>query len=173
MTPQTKLYFTAEQVCIGSYDEVTKYEQETRTSYYASEFMTLLPDFNPIGKTFEQIKTEIRQLRRDAFLAKRGMTFETIAWAAECKGLKLVLLDEGDYRIESGTHEVHGDNYCSCLGIAKRKLEAATPVKKGDPHHLKRDNRIHTGEFKNPKAFFIRDGWRLPETDEMLAAIQG
>ncbi|MTJ14697.1 hypothetical protein FJR11_19370 [Anabaena sp. UHCC 0187] len=52
---KVRLYFTEDKVCIGSYDEVTKYERETQQSYWASEFFSLPPDYNPIGKTVTEI----------------------------------------------------------------------------------------------------------------------
>jgi hypothetical protein len=51
-----RLYFTKEKVCIGSYDEVAKYEQETKQSYWASDFFNLPPDYNFVGKTLKEIE---------------------------------------------------------------------------------------------------------------------
>lgn len=51
-----RLYFTKEKVCIGSYDEVAKYEQETGQSYWASDFFSLPSDYNPIGKALQEIE---------------------------------------------------------------------------------------------------------------------
>ncbi len=39
---QQRLYFTAEKICIGSYNEVEKYEQENTQSYWASDFYQLI-----------------------------------------------------------------------------------------------------------------------------------
>ncbi|MFL9456037.1 MULTISPECIES: hypothetical protein [Nostocales] len=51
-----RLYFTEEKVCIGSYNEVAKYEQETKQSYWASDFFNLPTDYNPVGKTLQEIE---------------------------------------------------------------------------------------------------------------------
>lgn len=50
------LYFTEDKICIGSYDEVEKYEQKTKKSYWASDFFQLPPDYNPIGQKLESIE---------------------------------------------------------------------------------------------------------------------
>jgi hypothetical protein len=50
-----RLYFTDDRICIGSYDEVAKYEQETQQSYWASDFFQLPPDYNPIEQTLDDI----------------------------------------------------------------------------------------------------------------------
>ncbi|MUG92850.1 hypothetical protein F7734_10470 [Scytonema sp. UIC 10036] len=51
-----RLYFTKEKICIGSYDEVAKYEQKTKQSYWVSEFFNLTPDYNPVGMTLQEIE---------------------------------------------------------------------------------------------------------------------
>lgn len=61
-----RLYFTWENICIGSYDEVAKYEQETKQSYWASEFFQIPEDYNPIGKSV----LEIQAIDRQFFLNK-------------------------------------------------------------------------------------------------------
>jgi hypothetical protein len=58
---ETRLYFTAEKVCIGSYDEVAEYEQQTKQSYGASDFFKLPPDYNPIGQALDAIELAQRQ----------------------------------------------------------------------------------------------------------------
>jgi len=58
---ETRLYFTAEKVCIGSYDEVAEYEQQTKQSYWASDFFQLPPDYNPVGQTLDSIELAQRQ----------------------------------------------------------------------------------------------------------------
>jgi hypothetical protein len=58
---ETRLYFTAEKVCIGSYDKVAEYEQQTKQSYWASDFFQLPPDYNPVGQTIESIELVQRQ----------------------------------------------------------------------------------------------------------------
>jgi hypothetical protein len=40
---ETQLYFTAEKVCLGSYDDVAESEQQTKQSYWASDFFQLPP----------------------------------------------------------------------------------------------------------------------------------
>jgi hypothetical protein len=165
---QTRLYFTIEKICIGSYDEVAQYEAETKQSYWASEFFTLPPGYSGVGKSAREIQEAISEYKRESFLEKRGFTYARIADGFEAKGLKLVALEGGDYRIKDATNAVYGETYCSCLGIAKRKLEAALPIKKGDIRHLKIDPRIHSGEFKNPQTCYIRDGWMFHDTALLL-----
>jgi len=50
-----RLYFTASEICIGSYDEVAKYEHSTQQSYWASDFFELPPLYNPVEQTLAQI----------------------------------------------------------------------------------------------------------------------
>ncbi len=71
-SPQTRLYFTAEKICIGSYNEVHLYEQRTAQSYWASDFFNLPPNYVATDKTLNQIQADIRQFRRQRFLAKYG-----------------------------------------------------------------------------------------------------
>lgn len=52
-----RLYFTEDKTCIGSYNEVEKYESETKKSYWASDFFRLPPDYNPIGQSVESIES--------------------------------------------------------------------------------------------------------------------
>jgi hypothetical protein len=59
---KTRLYFTRDNICIGSYDEIAKYEQETKRSYWASEYFQIPEDYNPIGKTVDEIKAVDRKL---------------------------------------------------------------------------------------------------------------
>lgn len=59
---KTRLYFTWENICIGSYDEVARYEQETKQSYWASEFFQIPDDYNPIGKSVLEIQAIDRKL---------------------------------------------------------------------------------------------------------------
>lgn len=59
---KVKLYFTEGKVCIGSYDEITKYERETNKSYWASEFFELPLDYNPVGKTVDELNSELKEL---------------------------------------------------------------------------------------------------------------
>jgi len=56
-----RLYFTSEKVCIGSYDEVAEYEQQTKQSYWASNFFELPPDYNPVGQTLDSIELAQKQ----------------------------------------------------------------------------------------------------------------
>ncbi|BDA71812.1 hypothetical protein CAL7716_059780 [Calothrix sp. PCC 7716] len=63
---KTRLYFTWENICIGSYNDVVKYEQETKQSYWASEFFRIPEDYNPIGKSV----LEIQAVDRKVFLDK-------------------------------------------------------------------------------------------------------
>jgi hypothetical protein len=70
----TRLYFTEEKICIGSYDEVARYEAETGKSYWASEFVVLPVGhspggYDPVGKTMEQILED----RSNAFRAKLAL----------------------------------------------------------------------------------------------------
>ena len=58
---KTCLYFTEDKVCIGSYDEVSEYEQKTKKSYWASDFFQLPPDYNPIGQSLESIESIVQQ----------------------------------------------------------------------------------------------------------------
>ena len=58
----TRLYFTAEKVCIGSYDEVHQYEQQTGQSYWASDFFQLPTDFKYVGQTLDAIESAQRSL---------------------------------------------------------------------------------------------------------------
>jgi hypothetical protein len=58
---ETRLYFTAEKVCIGSYDDVAEYEQQTKQSYWASDFFQLPPAYNPVGQTLDTIELVQRQ----------------------------------------------------------------------------------------------------------------
>lgn len=51
-----RLYFTEDKVCIGSYDEVTEYEQRTKKSYWASDLFQLPLDYNPVGQNLESIE---------------------------------------------------------------------------------------------------------------------
>ena len=60
-TIQTRLYFTAEKACIGSYDEVAEYEQQTKQSYWASDFFQLPPNYNPVGQELNSIELAQRQ----------------------------------------------------------------------------------------------------------------
>jgi hypothetical protein len=57
-----KLYFTQDNICIGSYDEIHRYEQETGKSYWASEYFQIPTDYNPVGKTAQEIQAADRQL---------------------------------------------------------------------------------------------------------------
>lgn len=59
--PKQRLYFTAEKICIGSYDEVARYEQETGQSYWASDFFNLPPDYNPVGQRLDAIEAIQKQ----------------------------------------------------------------------------------------------------------------
>ena len=59
-----RLYFTAEKICIGSYNEIEKYEQENTQSYWASDFFQLPPDYNPIGQTLNDINLVQSQFPR-------------------------------------------------------------------------------------------------------------
>ncbi len=61
---QQRLYFTAEKICIGSYNEVEKYEQENTQSYWASDFFQLPLDYNPIGQTLDNINLVQSQFLR-------------------------------------------------------------------------------------------------------------
>ncbi|KJH70283.1 hypothetical protein UH38_19270 [Aliterella atlantica CENA595] len=54
---KVRLYFTEDKICIGSYDEVAKYEQRTNKSYWASDFFRLPLDYNPIGQSLESIES--------------------------------------------------------------------------------------------------------------------
>ncbi len=54
---KVRLYFTADKICIGSYDEVAEYEQKTNKSYWASDFFKLTSDYNPIGQNLESIES--------------------------------------------------------------------------------------------------------------------
>ncbi|MBN3910429.1 MAG: hypothetical protein HWQ35_28970 [Nostoc sp. NMS1] len=67
---QVRLYFTEEKICIGSYKEVEKYERETKNSYWASDFFELPPDYNPIGKTVDEIKLAVREVLLSKLLKK-------------------------------------------------------------------------------------------------------
>lgn len=58
---QTRLYFTTEKICIGSYDEVARYEQETGQSYWASDFFNLPPDYNPVRQRLDEIEAIQKQ----------------------------------------------------------------------------------------------------------------
>ena len=58
---QQRLYFTTEKICIGSYDEVARYEQETGQSYWASDFFNLPPDYNPVGQRLDAIAATEKQ----------------------------------------------------------------------------------------------------------------
>jgi hypothetical protein len=58
---ETRLYFTEEKICIGSYDEVAEYEQQTKQSYWASDFFQLPTDYNPVGETLDTIELAQRQ----------------------------------------------------------------------------------------------------------------
>ena len=72
----TRLYFTAEKVCIGSYDEVHKYEEETGQSYWASDFFQLPPKFKYVGQTLDAIQSAVRsaqQSRSDVRRNERGI----------------------------------------------------------------------------------------------------
>ena len=60
-TTETRLYFTAEKLCIGSYDEVAEYEQQTKQSYWASDFFQLHPDYNPVEQRLDAIELVQRQ----------------------------------------------------------------------------------------------------------------
>jgi hypothetical protein len=60
-TTETRLYFTAEKLCIGSYDEVAEYEQQTKQSYWASDFFQLPPDYNPVEQRLDAIELVQRQ----------------------------------------------------------------------------------------------------------------
>lgn len=59
MTTLVRLYFTEDKICIGSYDEVFKYEQEHAKSYWASGFFQLPVGYNAIGKTLSTIEQEV------------------------------------------------------------------------------------------------------------------
>ena len=67
---KVRLYFTEEKICIGSYKEIEKYERETKKSYWASEFFELPPDYNPIGKTADEIKLAVREVLLSKLLKK-------------------------------------------------------------------------------------------------------
>ena len=67
---KVRLYFTEEKICIGSYKEVEKYERETKHSYWASEFFKLPSDYNPIGKTADEIKLAAREVLLSKWLKK-------------------------------------------------------------------------------------------------------
>lgn len=60
-TTETRLYFTAEKLCIGSYDEIAEYEQQTKQSYGASDFFQLPPDYNPVEQRLDAIELVQRQ----------------------------------------------------------------------------------------------------------------
>jgi hypothetical protein len=60
-TTETRLYFTAEKLCIGSYDEVAEYEQQTKQSYWASDFFQFPPDYNPVEQRLDAIELVQRQ----------------------------------------------------------------------------------------------------------------
>ena len=60
-TTETRLYFTGEKLCIGSYDEVAEYEQQTKQSYWASDFFQLPPDYNPVEQRLDAIELVQRQ----------------------------------------------------------------------------------------------------------------
>ncbi|MBW4599718.1 MAG: hypothetical protein KME29_08890 [Calothrix sp. FI2-JRJ7] len=62
---KVKLYFTEASICIGSYDEVAKYEQETNKNYWASEYFEIPDNYDPIGKTVVEIQAVDRRLFLD------------------------------------------------------------------------------------------------------------
>jgi hypothetical protein len=62
---KVRLYFTEDKICIGSYNEVEKYEQETGQSYWASDFFELPAGYSFTGKTLEEIETAVK-LSRDS-----------------------------------------------------------------------------------------------------------
>lgn len=65
-----RLYFTEDKICIGSYKEIEKYEREPKKSYWASEFFQLPQDYNPIGKTANEIKLAVREVLLSNLLKK-------------------------------------------------------------------------------------------------------
>jgi hypothetical protein len=67
---KVRLYFTEEKICIGSYREVERYERETKNSYWASEFFELPLDYNPIGKTADEIRLAVREVLLSKLLKK-------------------------------------------------------------------------------------------------------
>ena len=56
-----RLYFTENKICIGSYNEVEKYEQKMKKTCWASDFFKLPPDYNPIGESLESIKSVVQE----------------------------------------------------------------------------------------------------------------
>ena len=75
----TRLYFTAEKVCIGSYDEVHQYEQQTGQSYWASDFFQLPTDFKYVGQTLTAIQSAVRSAQESRSDVRRTAEGK-VAW---------------------------------------------------------------------------------------------
>lgn len=75
----TRLYFKADQTCIGGYDEVAAYEQETGTSCDGGSGFFKLPEgYDPIGKSSKTITDQIGTIHANNFRAKKNLPLRPV-----------------------------------------------------------------------------------------------